>query len=466
MRLSKRFALCCASIAMTTGLMAGSAHARPDDMVEPKKEPIFNTDIMLSPELLLTRNDIPLEIKVGRRVAMELARLPYVDLSSKAEIGLVNIKVHPIDLYGNRIERAEPAVQEVVPEVKPEGDAKTYFAGCNADMTYEQFYQEHIYSDREHTLVASVLYNSARTLYPFAYKGDDVTKNRSDLKELQLLLLRMDGYDDPSRSQVDGAYGPATKAAIMKCQSALQVKYANIKVDGVPDQTFLKALANEGAKEVFYKEYLIREANTYNGRFNSLSYNVALAREIKGDFVGVNNPNYALLSAGEVSKDIEILAKTVWGEARGEGVRGMQAVASNIVNRFEVSNLVPALRPQFGWHNLAHVAQSHKQYSCWNKDDPNYVAIQNVTTANPEYRQALVIAEQAFWGALPDTTNNSDHYHTTGITKSWSSGQVAKIGTHRFFKRVNSPQEWDQGQSVSQWLTGLRNTKVRHLNHT
>ncbi|PJB71692.1 MAG: hypothetical protein CO093_04590 [Alphaproteobacteria bacterium CG_4_9_14_3_um_filter_47_13] len=32
-------------------------------------------------------------------------------------------------------------------------------------------------------------------------------------------------------------------------------------------------------------------------------------------------------------KDIEILARTIWGEARGEGQKGMLAVASVIMNR-------------------------------------------------------------------------------------------------------------------------------------
>ena len=36
--------------------------------------------------------------------------------------------------------------------------------------------------------------------------------------------------------------------------------------------------------------------------------------------------------------DADILARTIWGEARGEGKGGMEAVALVVLNRLDVSN--------------------------------------------------------------------------------------------------------------------------------
>lgn len=36
----------------------------------------------------------------------------------------------------------------------------------------------------------------------------------------------------------------------------------------------------------------------------------------------------------EIDEDIDTMARTIWGEARGEGVQGMQAIACVIMNRF------------------------------------------------------------------------------------------------------------------------------------
>ena len=40
-----------------------------------------------------------------------------------------------------------------------------------------------------------------------------------------------------------------------------------------------------------------------------------------------------LTGAGQVSQQVDIVARTIWGEARGEGATGMQAVANVIINR-------------------------------------------------------------------------------------------------------------------------------------
>lgn len=126
-------------------------------------------------------------------------------------------------------------------------------------------------------------------------------------------------------------------------------------------------------------------------------------------------------------KDIDALARTLWGEARGEGEDGMRAVAAVIVNRMNDKR----------WPNtLAEVCGQPYQFSCWNKSDPNRAKMQAVTEADPQFAKARAIATVAAMGKLNDPTNGANHYHHKAVAPPWSKGQtpVAKIGQHHFFK--------------------------------
>src|SRR3546814_13540556 len=68
------------------------------------------------------------------------------------------------------------------------------------------------------------------------------------------------------------------------------------------------------------------------------------------------------------SAAIDVLARTVWGEARGESVRGMEAVASVVVNRVRRA----IARGGYWWGNdVVGVCLRPCQFSCWADGDPN-----------------------------------------------------------------------------------------------
>ena len=127
--------------------------------------------------------------------------------------------------------------------------------------------------------------------------------------------------------------------------------------------------------------------------------------------------------------DIDILARTIWGEARGEGIRGMEAVASVIMNR---------VFHRRRWPNTVQgVAKQRAQFSAWNKNDPNRPRMLAVTDDDLQFRQAIEIAQRAVAGILPDQTNGADHFHATSIaTPRWARGSkpVARIGRHIFYR--------------------------------
>ena len=67
-------------------------------------------------------------------------------------------------------------------------------------------------------------------------------------------------------------------------------------------------------------------------------------------------------------EDVDALARTVFGEARGECLSGQEAVASVILNRVAFSGR----RGGYWWGNTVYeVCHKPWQFSCWNQNDPN-----------------------------------------------------------------------------------------------
>jgi spore germination cell wall hydrolase CwlJ-like protein len=131
----------------------------------------------------------------------------------------------------------------------------------------------------------------------------------------------------------------------------------------------------------------------------------------------------------------DILARTLWGEARGEGESGMEAVACVILNRCAIS----AARKKYWWgNNIIQICQKPYQFSCWNRSDPNYRKLQAVDLQDPDFARARQIARRALIGGLSDTTNGATHYHARGIMPVWAQSEIpcARIGHHIFYRLV------------------------------
>jgi spore germination cell wall hydrolase CwlJ-like protein len=158
----------------------------------------------------------------------------------------------------------------------------------------------------------------------------------------------------------------------------------------------------------------------------------AFPRRAQGSFpevAEVTNP--AQISQG----DLDTLARTIWGEARGDGYEGMQAVANVIMNRYRLALSSTAKARQFGG-TVSEICLKPYQFSAWLSNDPNLAKMLNVTRENAAFRVALSISQRALEGRLPDITNGADHYHTAAVEPFWSKGEtpVASIRSHRFFR--------------------------------
>ena len=72
-------------------------------------------------------------------------------------------------------------------------------------------------------------------------------------------------------------------------------------------------------------------------------------------------------------RTIDTLARTIYGEARGEPIRGKEAVAAVVLNR------VGRAMERGGWwwgSSVAEVCRRPWQFSCWNADDANRTKIE------------------------------------------------------------------------------------------
>lgn len=134
---------------------------------------------------------------------------------------------------------------------------------------------------------------------------------------------------------------------------------------------------------------------------------------------------------------LDVLAKTIYGEARGEPYLGMQAVACVVLNRVKLN----------GWmgHDIKSVCLKLKQFSCWNDDDVNLPLILAANVNNSLYGKCLALANEAIDGKLADVTGGSDSYCVRNLVTSWNKNltPVARIGMHDFYITVNTHHSKD-----------------------
>ena len=141
------------------------------------------------------------------------------------------------------------------------------------------------------------------------------------------------------------------------------------------------------------------------------------------------------LDSAEYYKALEadVLARTLWGEARGEGEDGMQAVANVICNRAAIAQA----KGGYWWGNdIIRVCQKPYQFSCWNRSDPNFAKLQNVDESDLYFATALRLARRAVIGCMKDITGGATHYHAAGIEPYWARKEkpVFVLGRHIFYR--------------------------------
>ena len=133
---------------------------------------------------------------------------------------------------------------------------------------------------------------------------------------------------------------------------------------------------------------------------------------------------------GRVPSAPELIARTIWGEARGDGRTGMIGVACCIMNR--------ARHPRWWGHDAGEVCVQPWQFSCWNDGDPNQHKLISVGASDPDYLIAAEIAATAFGGKLADVTGGADSYYDRLMPSppSWAAAATPTVTIlrHKYFR--------------------------------
>ena len=156
-------------------------------------------------------------------------------------------------------------------------------------------------------------------------------------------------------------------------------------------------------------------------------------------------------------EDIDVLARTVFGEARGETLAGQIAVAFTVLHRSRLARGFKEVHGVdhrfFGDGSIASACKAAKQYSCWNEGSPTLKTMADVTMGNASFQMAHYVATGVVNQALSDALPNATHYYNPqGVLRIpvWVTGRPAAqgrpaikpgrfdgtIGHHRFYSQV------------------------------
>lgn len=130
--------------------------------------------------------------------------------------------------------------------------------------------------------------------------------------------------------------------------------------------------------------------------------------------------------------ELNVVARTVYGEARGEKFKGQVAIAHVIFNRVSAA--------KYGIGPIG-VCQRKLQFSCWNDNDPNYHALSRTDLRDPLLR----FATEAVLAALDErpayVLDRCTHYFAESLPAfpRWAQGKTPAlvIGRHLFFNDID-----------------------------
>lgn len=137
----------------------------------------------------------------------------------------------------------------------------------------------------------------------------------------------------------------------------------------------------------------------------------------------VVDPRTGMTTTPQVSdEERDLLARTIWGEARGEPYEGQLGVAHVALNRL-------ASDENYGGKTLKDVLLAPKQFSPWNGGGAALMAL-----TKEQLAPFAKVVEAALSGA-PDPTGGATYFANTEVAKpqSWMKGPAVQLGRHTFY---------------------------------
>jgi N-acetylmuramoyl-L-alanine amidase len=134
--------------------------------------------------------------------------------------------------------------------------------------------------------------------------------------------------------------------------------------------------------------------------------------------------------------DQNIMALTIDLEAANQGLDGMAAVGSVILNRVH--------KPGWWGRRINEVCLANKQFSCYNEGSKSLIKAILIAKNFEEHRKkdpALSAAWFIAWGLiqgyLASNVGAATHYHTKNVDPPWDDKMklIATIGDHIFYAK-------------------------------
>lgn len=140
---------------------------------------------------------------------------------------------------------------------------------------------------------------------------------------------------------------------------------------------------------------------------------------------------------GTTTDDLDILTRTLYGEADARNEADAYAIGCVVMNR---------TRHKLWPDDVSEVCLQPWQFSCWNPGDPGRERITKVKANDPWFLKCREIARSLIAGG-EDVTNGATHYYATYIPKpKWAKGKRAcyevhhrRSGSHLFFNDIDTP---------------------------
>lgn len=128
---------------------------------------------------------------------------------------------------------------------------------------------------------------------------------------------------------------------------------------------------------------------------------------------------------------IDLVARTLYGEARREPPETRFAIAEVVYNRAIQRS------PKFGM-SVEAVCRQPEQFSCWNPGDPHRTRTLSISLADPEIAECVTIARDLVAGKVGGITLGADHYHHRRVSPYYSRQHApcAQIGNYVFFNDI------------------------------
>lgn len=134
----------------------------------------------------------------------------------------------------------------------------------------------------------------------------------------------------------------------------------------------------------------------------------------------------------------QLMALTIYGEARGESTAGRIAVGSVILERVE--------HRKWDGETIQEVCLMPYQFSCFLPDDPNFKALQMIAgdwerkyQNSVDLQQCYAVARGLIDGLIQRTPEIAEHhccqYKTVSCKAAWAAKMklVVTIGAHEFY---------------------------------